>query len=393
MNLEEIIYLSEKFSNIVNLPVRIFQNNKEIYWKPNLNFAKDPCILENSKINDFNKEIGYITNEDFFNYGILKYKTLKIIFGPFRLKQANEQIISKMAFNLELNKKNARNFIYSMLKIHPISLEKVLEILSLFYFVLTKSKKTIKDILLNEQTASNLKEELENSINDIPNKEYENNSFLIETQLLKMVEEGDVESLKDWFKNIPHIKPGILSSNILRQTKNIFIVTATLLSRSAIKGNLDPVEAMSISDIYIQQMENLQSVEEVYSLQMNMALDFTTKISKIKRRKKSSPLLISINKYILNHLSDSIKSKDICKSLFISKSQLFKKIKKETGKTLSNYILEFKINESKYLILNSNKSFLNISIYLGFSSPSHFDHTFKKYIGMSPKEFKRKNKI
>ena len=119
-------------------------------------------------------------------------------------------------------------------------------------------------------------------------------------------------------------------------------------------------------------------------------IDYTEKIAKIKSKDSASPLLISLNKYVLSHLSDAIKTDDLCDNLYISKSALFKKIKDETNMTISNYILKLKTNEALELLKYSNRSIGSISIYLGFSSQSHFNHAFKKFTGMTPLEYRNK---
>lgn len=182
-----------------------------------------------------------------------------------------------------------------------------------------------------------------------------------------------------------------MSSDSLRQIKNTFIASVTLVSRSAIKGMLDVNEALSLSDLYIKKMELLQNGEEIAILQMNMVLDFTERVAKIKGNKDASSFLINLNKYIYSHISDAIKVEDICASLYISKSVLFDKLKKEIGKIVSEYVLSIKINESKGLLKYSNKSISSISLYLGFSSQSHFNRTFKELTGLTPVEYRKKH--
>jgi len=65
--------------------------------------------------------------------------------------------------------------------------------------------------------------------------------------------------------------------------------------------------------------------------------------------------------------------------------------KDQTGKTISTYIQEVKVEESKRLLLHSNKSIFDISTQLAFSSPKYFSMIFKKIVGLTPDEF-RKNK-
>ena len=55
--------------------------------------------------------------------------------------------------------------------------------------------------------------------------------------------------------------------------------------------------------------------------------------------------------------------------------------------TINDFILRKKIDIAKSLLLERNKTLAYISKYLGFSSPPHFSSTFKKYVGISPKEY------
>ena len=174
---------------------------------------------------------------------------------------------------------------------------------------------------------------------------------------------------------------------MLRQVKDTFIVSTTIFSRAAIEGNMDVKEALSLSDLYIQKMELMKNIDDITSLQMQMLNDYTGHVAKIKGNQNYSPFLIKLNKYIINHLSDAIKSEDLCLALYISKSSLFSKIKKETGMTLSEYILNIKINESKNLLKYTSKPIAVISAYLGFSSQSHFNNTFKKYLNTTRLRF------
>ena len=139
-------------------------------------------------------------------------------------------------------------------------------------------------------------------------------------------------------------------------------------------------------------MELLQSSSDIMALQINMILDYTERVAKINGIKNASSLLIELNKYILSHLSEAIKIEDICKALFISKSVLFAKIKKETDMTVSNYILYVKVNEAKSLLKYTNQSIASISIYLGFSSQSHFNHAFKKFTNTTPIKYRLTHK-
>jgi AraC family transcriptional regulator, transcriptional activator of pobA len=68
-------------------------------------------------------------------------------------------------------------------------------------------------------------------------------------------------------------------------------------------------------------------------------------------------------------------------------------IKKETGKSASEYIQLKLIDFAKDRIFDSNKSISEIAYDLGFKYPQHFSRVFKQRVGMSPQEYRNSNKL
>jgi AraC-like DNA-binding protein len=66
-------------------------------------------------------------------------------------------------------------------------------------------------------------------------------------------------------------------------------------------------------------------------------------------------------------------------------------VKKETGKTAQEYIQAKTIEVAKQMILESPKSFSEISYELGFKYQQHFTRLFKQKTGLSPNEYRRLN--
>ena len=93
------------------------------------------------------------------------------------------------------------------------------------------------------------------------------NTLATEQTILTFVRRGDTAALKEWIAGMPAVRSGVLADNALRQMKNTFIVTATLVSRAAIRGGMDTEDALSLSDAYIQKCELLGSIGRISNLQ------------------------------------------------------------------------------------------------------------------------------
>ena len=179
-----------------------------------------------------------------------------------------------------------------------------------------------------------------------------------------------------------------MATDALRQLKNTFIVTATLTSRSAIRGGMDIEEALSLSDSYIRKCEILTSQEQIVNLQYHMVLDYTERVGRVRYGRTPSRLMLDVSSYLRQHITEGVSASDIAEAMFISRTHLAAKFKRESGMTLTEFILREKTEEAKRLLRYSDKSILAIGEYLAFSSHSHFTRVFKQYTGMTPSEYR-----
>ena len=82
----------------------------------------------------------------------------------------------------------------------------------------------------------------------------------------------------------------------------------------------------------------------------------------------------------------------IAVELGFSRTSFYRKMKSLTGMAPNDYVRNFKMKKAAKLILEGNLSIAEISDQTGFGTQSHFSTAFKKYFGVSPKDYKDKHR-
>ncbi len=96
-----------------------------------------------------------------------------------------------------------------------------------------------------------------------------------------------------------------------------------------------------------------------------------------------------IVKIIDEKITENLTLQDISSMLNLSKEYVSYIFKKETGKTLTNYINEQKMIVAKEFILNSSMSLVEISKVLSFNNYNYFLRLFKKHFNQTPIEMRK----
>ena len=347
----DLEYLCTLIGNMAGVPIRIYRNGKQCFYHSLVHLPKDPIVLYESKLLSIKDSISYFITSDFDYYGITGHDDITIIIGPARQTSYTEQELRKLAFNLSVEPEQISAFISSMRVIVTMPLESILQILCSLHYVITGEQKGLNDIALIDSVQENLSRELLHLQTELQMDstatidEDAHNTYQIEQQLVDIVRRGDTLRLKQWISNAPAVRPGKIAETMLRQMKNTFIVTTTLISRAAIRGGMDLNDALMLSDAYIQKCERMSTFEQITNLQYHMILQYTQTVEELRYNRNQSELVKNVASYIRHHLSDAIKTEDIAAALFVSRSHLSTRFKQETGLNLTEYIHYVKISE------------------------------------------------
>lgn len=120
----------------------------------------------------------------------------------------------------------------------------------------------------------------------------------------------------------------------------------------------------------------------------------------LNRKEISNDLLVRFNQQ-LDHYFESgqlhengIPSLEkIANTMLVSQRYLSDTLKNETGKTTTEHLQLYLINEAKNILLNPNKSISEVAFELGFEYPQYFSRVFKKKEGISPTEYRELYKM
>lgn len=395
----DLYYLCKTIGNLAGIPVRIFENKELTFYYDLVNLPKDPLCVYYDDVMAVQDHVGYFITKHFNYYGVVNSGNVKLVLGPTSQVISQDQEYRELAFRADVPSEDVDDFVNGMKDIVRMPFESILQILCTLNYMMNGEKLELKDItiydteqddlrnLLGRQQAAKNLSNLSEEINPIKEA---HNSFSQEQFLMDLVRKGDTATLRQWIASAPAIRGGTLAGEQLRQMKNTLIVSATLISRAAIRGGMDPDEAFSLSDAFIRKCELLNAPQHINNLQYHMLLDYTERVEQIRRGKYPSRLALDVANYVHRHLYETISAEDIAHALYISRPYLSLRFKEEMGETLTDFILKEKTEEAKRLLRYTDKTATMIGSYLGFSSQSHFSRVFRKYTGQTPAEYRKK---
>lgn len=219
------------------------------------------------------------------------------------------------------------------------------------------------------------------------------NPYSQEIREFSSIRNGDVEQLRKSIAEDYQGNIGTLAKNQLRSFQNIAIVLITLASRAAMEGGVLPEIAYSLSDSYIQKIEEMHIPEAAVQLARQAEYHYAELVHEVKSAGKNNPIDLRLNQckeYIFAHLHGKLSTSDIAAALHLTPNYLSNLFKKEEGITITEYIQNEKIKLAKNMLIYSHYSYSTIATYLGFSSQSHLGKIFKQITGMTMHQYRDK---
>lgn len=378
-------YLADSLSSLAGLPVRLYRGGKFAGLYHHTGFKPDLAILEEKRIFQNPGNVSYYMDENFLYYGLFRAESgaIALIIGPVVQSLLDHTLVVRVLRTMGENVGRAGELMNYLSAMPTYPLRNFLQILCTVNYFLNGEKLDVGQLLLGDEP--NPPESPPAPPAGVPH-----NTLELEEQMLSCVEYGRVDEIEEMFRRPAMGRAGVLAADALRQQKNLVICTATLVTRAAIRGGLDRETAFALSDNYIQRAELLTGYVDLTRLNARMVREFTRRVERAKCGVHGSYRVRAVRDYVLNHISRSITTKELAQALGTNRTYLCRMFREETGKTVQDYVTGMKMDEASRLLDTTAKTAAQIGSYLGYSSQSHFQRVFKKTMGMTPGEYRKK---
>ena len=321
-------YLAKSITRLYGIPARVYRGREELFRCFPVDLPRDPMELCCEEVFAISEHVGYYASPLFHYYGVLNAGDVRIVVGPTAQIMADEQQLRELAFRLDVPQEKVPAFVEGMNAIMRLPVETLLQMLcTLNHFLNAGEKLELSDLAIHEAEQTMIKSGIEHRRTSRVYEQEErdkqaHNTLAIEEALMGIVRRGDSVALKRWLSSAPAVQGGTIAGDQLRQLRNTFVVTATLVSRAAIRGGMRQDDAFSLSDAYIQRVELLTSHSKILNLQYNMLLEFTEQVEKLHRGQHTTKLSLDVANYVRHHLSEQISVEKMAGEFFLSRPYL-----------------------------------------------------------------------
>ncbi|WP_262678206.1 helix-turn-helix domain-containing protein [Paenibacillus sp. J5C2022] len=115
-----------------------------------------------------------------------------------------------------------------------------------------------------------------------------------------------------------------------------------------------------------------------------------TRLQEAKQRacRKETLQIIEI---LHDRIHEKITLDMLANAVNLNASYLCRIFKQDTGKSMFQYINELKVNYAVQLLKQKDVRVKEVAYKVGIDNPFYFNRLFKKMIGLSPSEFRKKN--
>lgn len=395
-----IIFLCRSLSEFSSMKVRLFREGKMEMENSLYRLDPDPAgpflpQLLTRGTGVFVTPLGQV-----YGYASLE-EGRKLIVGPSRMRNPEKRTLEEQLFLLGVPQEKRDAYVRALKSLPPYSPQRMGWLMGFFKTAVEgemfpMETLSMEEVRLWETVREELMEVQQTENWETDTEAARDRSFEIEKMLLSFIRQGEPDRIGGLFAETTDIYAGKMAEDTLRQMKNTCVCMAAVASRAAIEGGMDSRSAFRMSDLYIQKAELLREIPALERLRVEICLDYAREVRRI--RSGTGPgsgeggMFKSCAEYVAKNLYAPIRVEEIARSLGYTRSYLSTCFRRQTGMTLTRYILGEKVREAQRMLEFTDKSLSEIADLFSFSSQSHFQNVFRKITGMTPLAYRRQRK-
>lgn len=397
--LEEYIDNLNLFYSASNIPFCVFDNTpRDIYRCPDIKGMECSAVTmgsfcERLKQLKSDKHLPVFFYSNFCFFAIIKLeKNINILLGPVvsmpmtfkEFCRYNESVIISEDM-LHFYKISQKSPIMSLSRF----IENILMFIKLMFNenirkeeILTKKIETYKEYNKDDRKANSDKD----------------NIFIIkraadfQKMILHYMRSGNVFEIKKEFTETDFFYLLKLKLTTIEQLRQIYFGYIIICCINAMEMNVDIHKAEMILETYKSKEFFIKSVDELKAFLINISVDYCNEIDKVEKFKIESQIVKKCVQYINNNIQSRISLSELSEYCNVSMRTINRHFNECYGMSVAKYIMQKKLKETAFLLVNTDMSFSQISNHFSFSSQSHFNNAFKKQYLCTPQMYRDINR-
>lgn len=226
--------------------------------------------------------------------------------------------------------------------------------------------------------------ELDDTFLDMKNME---RRYALENAIMEAVARGSEYKFNQIFSSFTESAFERRIADPIRNLKNYLIIMNTLLRKAAERGGVHPIYLDRVSSQFAYRIEQVSAAVQVQPLMADM---FRTYCRWVRNNTTNaySPVVKKAVIAIEADPSAELSLHVLARKLSVSNVYLSSVFKKETGKTITEYIREKRMAYATSLLKTTRLQIQTVALHCGMVDVQYFSKLFKQHTGKTPSQFR-----
>ena len=216
-----------------------------------------------------------------------------------------------------------------------------------------------------------------------------NKRYAVEQKLSEAIGQGNTAEALRLRREIINLGAGIRFLSDEMQDHLIGAMGLRMLTRhAALRAGMTPVAIDAISQTYAQKMHRTVNNRELGRLCEEYLATFCAAVRSVQKSNYSLYVKRAVQ-YIEMHLNQQLDADVLSNLSNISRRHFAQLFSKETGKTVTQYVMQARCERAAELLQNSPLQIYEIGRYVGYEDPAYFSRVFRELMGVSPQQYRK----
>ncbi len=311
-----------------------------------------------------------------------------ILAGPFLMEPPDTLMITDVGKRYSLPPDILLELYAEASHIKVVPPPTVTQISKLLYFMFSNLITDTRQQFIINQRKLHQQSKISESIQRYKLQSPSGNSYPLEMEkaLITKVKTGNVNDAKGILNDLLGY---VLFSegSSLDILKSRAIELCALLSRAAIEGGGATDSILKLNNQFLQNLQEITSLDALCLKLQETVEVFTESMFNYTPHKNNEVIRRAIS-YISKNYANNVTLDDVARHVHLNPAYFSSIFKQCCGSSFKEYLNMVRVEESKRLLANTDYSIIDIAIATGFEDQSYFSKVFKKYTGLTPKQYR-----